>query len=177
MGTVVGGVGRFLPLFAEDQLGMSNFAAGMVSALLGGLAIFTRIMWGRLTERTIAAPRGLAIQAGMTVVAMALLLLAVAAGSWVLWIVAVVGALGLNSWNSVAMLAVITGVPSSQAGRASGRVVLGFMTGLSLGGYLTGVIETTTGRYDLAWATFLGLAAVATLLATRNTEAGRRADG
>jgi MFS family permease len=175
MGCVVGGVGRFLPLFAEDQLGMSNFAAGMVSALLGVLAIATRILWGRLTELYVRASLGLTIQAGLSVLAMALLLLAVPLGGWVLWVMAVIGSLGLNSWNSVAMLAVITGVPATLAGRASGVVVFGFMAGLSIGGFYTGLIETWTGRYDLAWWTFLVLAGIAAVLAASNRSAGERA--
>ena len=176
MGCVVGGVGRFLPLFAEDQLGMSNFAAGMVSALLGVLAIGTRIFWSRLTESRIAPSKGLTVQAGLTVVALALILLAAPLGSWVLWVVAVVGALGMNAWNSVAMLAVITGVPSALAGRASGIVILGFMAGLSIGGFYTGVIETQTGRYDLAWLTFLVLAGLAMALAAANRGVGMPSD-
>lgn len=174
MGCVVGGVGRFLPLFAEDQLGMSNFAAGMVSALLGVLAIATRILWGRLTEMYLRASLGLTIQAALSVLAMALLLLAVPLGGWVLWVMAVIGALGLNAWNSVAMLAVITGVPAALAGRASGVVVFGFMAGLSIGGFYTGLIETWTGRYDAAWVTFLVLATGAAVLAASNRGVGER---
>jgi MFS family permease len=174
MGCVVGGVGRFLPLFAEDQLGMSNFQAGMVSALIGGLAIGTRILWAQLTERVLPASRGLTIQAALSVASMALLLVAVPLGGWVLWVMAVVGALGLNAWNSVAMLAIITGVPPSLAGRASGVVVFGFMAGLSGGGFYTGVVETRTGRFDLAWWTFLVLAGCATVLASINRSLGER---
>jgi len=173
MGTVVGGTGRFLPLFAENQLGMSNFAAGMVSALLGGLAIATRILWGGLSESQVRPSLALAIQAALAACALGLMLLAVPIGSGMLWVMAAVGSLGLNSWNSVAMLAVITGVPTALAGRASGVVVFGFMTGLSIGGVFPGLIEELTGRYDLAWATLLVLALVSSVLATGNKELGR----
>ncbi len=173
MGIVVGGTGRFLPLFAEDQLGMSNFEAGMVSALLGGLAIVTRILWGRLSESQILPSLALAIQSALAAGALGLMLLAVPVGTGMLWVMAVVGSLGLNSWNAVAMLAVIAGVPAALAGRASGVVVFGFMIGLSIGGVYPGLIEELTGRYDLAWATLLILALASALLALRNRELGR----
>lgn len=172
MGCVVGGTGRFLPLFAEEQLGMSNFSAGMVSALLGGLAIGTRIVWARAAETRIRPGRALAVQAGLTMVALTLLLLATAVGSGLLWLVAVVGSVGMNSWNSVAMLAVISGVPLALAGRASGVVVMGFMVGLSLGGVFPGLVETWTGTYTAAWAVLLVLAGVAASLATFSKDLG-----
>jgi len=172
MGCVVGGTGRFLPLFAEEQLGMSNFSAGMVSALLGGLAIGTRIVWAGAAETRIRPGRALAVQAGLTMVALTLLLLATAVGSGLLWLVAVVGSVGMNSWNSVAMLAVISGVPLALAGRASGVVVMGFMVGLSLGGVFPGLVETWTGTYTAAWAVLLVLAGVAASLATFSKDLG-----
>ena len=116
---------------------------------------------------------GLFAQAALTVAAMSLLLLAVPVGNWLLWVMAIVGSLGMNSWNSVAMLAVINGVPSTEAGRASGVVVFGFMAGLSIGGYYTGVIADVTGRYDVAWWTFLVLALLAMVIARNNRGVGR----
>lgn len=174
MGTVVGGVGRFLPLFAENQLGTSNFEAGLVSGLLGGLAIGTRILWARMTESRIAPSDGLTTQAFLTAVAMALLLASIQVGSSLLWLMAVVGALGMNAWNSVAMLAVISGVPATASGRASGVVIFGFMAGLTSGGILTGEIANATDRYDGAWTTFLFLALIAMGLARVNRSVGGR---
>ncbi|MGY9072507.1 MAG: MFS transporter [Acidimicrobiales bacterium] len=172
MGLVVGGVGRFLPLFAEDQLGMSNVVAGLASSLLGGLAIGTRIMWGRLAERHMKPATALIINAATSVVAMLLLLGAVEYGSGFLWAMVIVGSLGLNAWNAVAMLAVISGVPASRAGRASGLVVAGFMSGLSMGSIYTGLMWDRFESYQGAWLTFAVLSGFAVVLAAMNRDLG-----
>tara|TARA_B100001996_G_scaffold290439_2_gene230641 strand:- start:1099 stop:1893 length:795 start_codon:yes stop_codon:yes gene_type:complete len=169
MGCVVGGVGRYTVLFAENALDMSNVRAGLVAGLPGGLAIATRIIWARLAEHRIAPPKALAIQSFLTVLVMLMLLAAVGVGSWVMWPAAVLSALGLNAWNAVAMLSVIIGVPQNQSGRASGRVVMGFMAGLTMGGFLTGLVADVTGGYETAWASLLVLSILATLLALRST--------
>ena len=167
MGLVVGGVGRFLPLFAEDQLGMSNVMAGMVSALAGGLAVGTRIGWAQVAERRVSPWTALSVHGALTVASMLCLIGAVSMGSWMVWVAAVVSAFGLNAWNAVAMLAVISGVPRAQAGRASGVVVGAFMAGLSVGGVSTGVVADRTGGYEVAWWTFAVLAAMATVVAMK----------
>ncbi len=169
MGCVVGGVGRYTVLFAENALDMSNVRAGLVAGLPGGLAIATRIIWARLAEHRIAPPKALAIQSFLTVLVMLMLLAAVGVGSWIMWPAAVLSALGLNAWNAVAMLSVIIGVPQNQSGRASGRVVMGFMAGLTMGGFLTGLVADVTGGYETAWASLLVLSILATLLALRST--------
>jgi len=63
------------------------------------------------------------------------------------------------------MLSVIIGVPQYQSGRASGRVVMGFMAGLTAGGFFTGLIADATGGYETAWAVLFLLSVIATLLA------------
>jgi len=173
MGCVVGGVGRYTVLFAENALAMSNVKAGLVAGLPGGLAIGTRIIWAHLAEHRIAPPRALAVQSVLTALVMLMLWVAVAVGSWIMWPVAVLSALGLNAWNAVAMLSVIIGVPRHQSGRASGRVVMGFMAGLTAGGFFTGLIADTTGGYETAWAVLFLLSVVATLLAWRSSNEWR----
>ena len=89
---------------------------------------------------------------------------------------AIVGALGMNAWNAVAMLAVISGVPAAASGRASGVVIFGFMAGLTSGGILTGEIANATDRYDAAWATFLVRALISMVLARTNRHVGSTAE-
>ena len=69
------------------------------------------------------------------------------------------------SWNAVAMLAIITGVPVALAGRASGIVMLGFMSGLSIGGLAAGYVIEWTGGFDTVWLAFAVCAAGASVLA------------
>jgi predicted MFS family arabinose efflux permease len=97
-----------------------------------------------------------------------MLLVAVGIGEWIMWPVAVLIAIGLNAFNAVLMLSVIIGVPPEQSGRASGRVVMGFMTGLTLGGFFTGLAVDATGGYETAWAGLLLLSLIAAVVARRS---------
>ncbi|MEC9338667.1 MAG: MFS transporter [Actinomycetota bacterium] len=168
MGCVVGGVGRYLVLFAENALDMSNVKAGIIAGLPGGLAIGTRIIWAQIAEHRMAPSRALTIQALLTALVMFMLFVAVGTGEWIMWPVAVLSAVGLNAWNAVAMLSVIIGVPHELSGRASGRVVMGFMAGLTVGGFLTGVAVDVTGGYEMAWGGLLILSLAAATLARRS---------
>jgi|TARA_B110000914_G_scaffold200113_1_gene191557 hypothetical protein len=71
-----------------------------------------------------------------------------------MWPMAFVAAAGLYAWNAVAMLSVIIGVPAKSSGRASGIVVMGFMAGLSIGGFV-GWIADLNGSFDVAWIILL----------------------
>ena len=165
MGGVVGGVGRFQVLFAEQSLGWTNFWAGMASALAGITAAASRIWWARLTETRVRPASALAIQSAFTVVAMALLMAAASVHGSLMWATSLLAGFTMMSWNAVAMLAIITGVPVALAGRASGMVMLGFMSGLSIGGLAAGYVIEWTGGFDTVWLAFAVCAAGASVLA------------
>ena len=165
MGGVVGGVGRFQVLFAEQSLGWTNFWAGMASALAGITAAASRIWWARLTETRVRPASALAIQSAFTVVAMALLMAATSVHGSLMWATSLLAGFTMMSWNAVAMLAIITGVPVALAGRASGMVMLGFMSGLSIGGLAAGYVIEWTGGFDTVWLAFAVCAAGASVLA------------
>ncbi|WP_419946128.1 MFS transporter [Candidatus Poriferisodalis sp.] len=165
MGSVVGGVGRFQVLFAEESLGWTNFWAGMASALAGIIAAASRIWWARLTERRVQPASALAVQSVFTVFAMVLLLAATTVHDSLMWVMSLLAGFTMMSWNAVAMLAVITGVPVALAGRASGIVMLGFMSGLSIGGLVAGYVYEQTGSFSVIWVSFAVCAAGATVLA------------
>ena len=80
-------------------------------------------------------------------------------------------ALGHTAWNAVANLAVIMNVPSRDAGRASGVIILGFLMGLTIAGPATGAIVDVAGRYEVVWWLSVALAAAsACVLAVRPPE-------
>jgi predicted MFS family arabinose efflux permease len=147
---------------------MSNVKAGIVAGLPGGLAIGTRILWAHLAEHRVTPSFALTTQSLLTAVVMLMLLVAVGIGEWIMWPVAVLTAIGLNAFNAVLMLSVIIGVPPEQSGRASGRVVMGFMAGLTLGGFFTGLAVDATGGYETAWAGLLLLSLIAAIIARRS---------
>ncbi len=165
MGGVVGGIGRFQVLFAEQALGWTNFWAGMASALAGITAAGSRIWWARLTETRVRPASALAIQSAFTVVALALLLGATSVHGSLMWAMSLLAGFTMMSWNAVAMLAIITGVPVALAGRASGIVMLGFMSGLSIGGLAAGYVIEWTGGFETVWLAFAVCAAGASVLA------------
>ena len=48
---------------------------------------------------------------------------------------------------------------------------MGFMTGLTVGGFLTGLVADVTGSYGTAWASLLLLSLIATFLAWQSGKA------
>lgn len=172
-GLVGGGVFRFIPLFAEERLGFSSERAGLVVAVGGALGIIGRIWWGRLTETKINPQRGLFLIGIGSVISIAGLIAAEAVGSWVLWAFSIVSAFCLGAWNVVAMLGVIRSVPSDDAGRSTGIVMLGFLGGLAFGAPITGwLTDRSDGDYQAAWWLWLAVAVVGTLtMAARRSEA------
>ncbi len=164
MGSVVGGFGRFQVLYAEQSLGWTNFWAGMASALAGITAAASRIWWARLTEVRVRPASALTIQSGLTVVALVLLLAAGSVHDSLMWVMSLLAGCTMMSFSAVSMLAIITGVPVSLAGRASGFVMLGFMSGLSIGGLAGYVIDWTDG-YSTVWLVCAACAAGASALA------------
>ncbi|MCH1436340.1 MAG: MFS transporter, partial [Acidimicrobiales bacterium] len=171
MGLAGGAIGRFLPLFAEEELGYSLAIAGLAASLGGLLGMGFRIMAARIAETSLAPTPLLIRLSGTAVVSSALLALSVPFGRWLLWPAVVFYALGHTAWNAVANLAVIMNVPSRDAGRASGVIILGFLMGLTIAGPATGAIVDVAGRYEVVWWLSVALAAVsACVLAVRTPE-------
>lgn len=165
MGTGGGAIGRFLALFAEEEVGMTNRTAGLVLALTGVAGVASRVYAGRIAEHRIAPLRLLSILALIGSGVGLLLLLTLQVGSWLLWIVAVTFAVGHAAWNAVAMLAIILGVDRSQAGRASGAVMFGFLGGLAIGSPIAGLVIDATGSYQPVWIAAFVLALASSVVA------------
>jgi predicted MFS family arabinose efflux permease len=175
MGTGGGAIGRFLALFAEEEGGLSNTSAGLVLAVSGLAGMVARVIAGRLAEHRIAPLPLLAILAAIGAVVCLLLLVTLQVGTWLLWIIALLYAVGHAAWNAVAMLAIIVGVDRSQAGRASGAVMFGFLGGLAVGSPIAGLAIDATDSYQPVWIGALCLAIASVLVARfahRVAEAG-----
>lgn len=158
MGTGGGAIGRFLALFAEEEAGLSNAAAGLVLGLSGLVGMGTRVTAGRLAEHRVAPLPMLAVLAGVGAVVSLLLTVTLSVGAWLLWPIAVLFAVGYAAWNAVAMLAIIVGVDRSHAGRASGAVMVGFLGGLAVGSPIAGLVIDATESYQPVWIGTLVLA-------------------
>ncbi len=153
----------FVPLFAQEALGYGPRAGGLAAALVGLVAFGGRIAWARFTERGERVILTLGLMAVLSMVA-GLAFLGATSSSALLWVAVAVVGMSSSSWNSVGMLAVIHDAGAEQAGRASGRVMFGFLLGLGIGSPLYGRTIDSTGGYALMWWIAIAAYAAATVL-------------
>ena len=165
MGLIGGGLGRFLPLFAEESVGLTPEMAGRVFGVQGLVAIPTRILSGILLDRGMSARRTLIVMGAGGAGAVALILASTDGSEAFLWIGTILAGLTLGSWNTAANLAMIR--ERRGAGRASGVLIFGFLAGLTLGGPIVGRSIDTFDSYSPAWAGSAILALIATAVVTR----------
>lgn len=150
----------YLPLYAEESLGMASGQAGQALAFSGLLGIVGRIGWARVAESRLGTMRSSMIIAVLAVIASLSLAFGRLFGNWSIWVAAGLVGLSISAWHSVGMLAVIQIVPSSLAGRASGLVYFGFLAGLGGGAPLFGWSVDLLGVYTPGWLAIAALFAV-----------------
>jgi predicted MFS family arabinose efflux permease len=152
MGFGVGAVSAYLPLYAVEELDFRRGTAGLTAALMGFIGILARVGWGRRQDRTTnPVLRSLGTLAVGSVLATGAMAAAAALGSGLLWVgTALFGATAV-AWNSLGMLSIVRDVEVSVAGRASGRVLLGFYVGFLVGPVSFGWTVDHHG-YAAGWA-------------------------
>ena len=173
VGAALQGVNFYLPLFGYEDLGLSVETAGLLAAIVGGVGIVARIIWGRITDRAgsnLAMP---AVAAGGAC-ALALLLLSSILSPELIWLGALLmGATGVAA-NVVVMVSVIHAVPSHAIGRATGLVATGMYVGFAAGPISVGALVDGTGSYAIAWAAIIGIYAIAVIAALGFANQARR---
>ncbi|MDX1448879.1 MAG: MFS transporter, partial [Acidimicrobiia bacterium] len=159
-GFILGAAGTaiftFLPLYAEESLGLGPASAGLAVAVTGVAGVVGRILWGRFAEIRFGTWRSLEYIAVLAAGAAAVLVAAQEV-TWLVWVAAVLTGFSASAWNSVGMLAVIETATPAQAGRASGVVLFGFLAGLGLGAPAFGFGVDQSGTYGPGW-TAVGVA-------------------
>lgn len=141
----------YLPLYAEETLEMAPERAGQTLAFSGLMGVVGRIGWARVAESRLGTMRGSMIIAVLAIVASLILAFGSLLGDWSIWLAAGLLGLSVSAWHSVGMLAAIQIVPSSLAGRTSGLVYFGFLTGLGAGAPLFGWSVDLFGVYTPGW--------------------------
>ncbi|MPZ89315.1 MAG: MFS transporter [Nitriliruptorales bacterium] len=165
MGIGVGVVTAYLPLYAVEELGFTTAKGGSVAALVGLVGVAARIFWGRQADRAGAGVVTLlAWMAAAAVAGVALIWAGPALGDWALWTGAVVYGMTAIAWNAVGMLALVRDIDVRLAGRASGRVLLGFYGGFVVGPVGFGWTVDASGRYLFGWSLIIATFVAATLL-------------
>lgn len=149
----VGGtaVVTYLPLYGQEEFGLSPVVAGATLAVMGVTGVAGRIGWGRMAEVWLGADRALAIVAGLSCLVGLGLVMSPVLGAWIIWPVAVLTGLSASSWNTLGMLSIIQQVPKESTGRASGTLMLGFLSGVGLGAPVFGRSVDAFGDYRPGW--------------------------
>lgn len=168
MGTAGGAVGRFFPLFVEESLGFSTEMAGLLVAVGGLMGMGARVLAGRWAEERMNPTRLLAILAAIGAAYCLLLAVVTPSTRDLLLLSPPLSAVGIAAWNAVAMLAIIMFVSSTDAGRASGVVMLGFLGGLTISAPIAGFAVDQLDSYRSVWivATLLAVIAAGVAMTT-----------
>ena len=151
MGTGMSVVLTYLPLYAQEAEGMSRGQAGLAVAVTGLVGIPARLGWARVAEGRFGSVRSLRMIALLAVTMGLVLAFGHHLGSWTIWLAAALTGLSGSAWNAVGMLAIIAMLPTTLAGRGSGIVLTGFLTGLGLGAPLVGWSVDRLGVYTPGW--------------------------
>ena len=160
MGAGMSVVLTYLPLYAEEIMGMSRELGGLAVAVTGLVGIVARLGWAHLAEGPLGSVRSLRIIALLAVTVGVVLALADQLGPWAIWTAAALTGLSGSAWNAVGMLAIIRILPTSLAGRGSGVVLFGFLGGLSMGAPLVGWSVDVLGTYTPGWLAITALFAI-----------------
>ena len=142
----------FVPLYAQEKIGMSVGLAGTVIAVSAAVGAAARIVWGRIAERA-GDPAIPLIWIGALSVGSTLLTWAASPSVPLLvWAGAVLMGIGASSWMSVGMLAAMTLAGPERTGRSTAFIMFGFGVGLTVGPVLFGWGVDSSGTYDLPLA-------------------------
>ncbi|MEV0111010.1 MFS transporter [Nocardia sp. NPDC050799] len=164
MGFGLQATNAYTPLFAHQRLGFGVRTAGLAAAMIGVVGLASRIWWGRRSDRQELAPSTFTVLALGSAAGVALVLSAVRAGPWAVWLGAgVFGAAALAS-NSVTMSALIRSVPPARLGAATALLVTGLYLGFATGPLAFGLVLDHTLSFELAWLLPLAAFAVAAVL-------------
>ena len=129
--------------------------------------MFGRILWARYSEKEDRYVDSLVWIAGVAMLGVAFFALAEPLGWGLIWVGVVVTGISSSSWNSVGMLAVIHEAGEQRAGRASGIVLLGFLTGLGVAPAVFGWTVDRTGSYLTMWVLSAAALAASFVVALR----------
>lgn len=172
MGAGMTALTSYLPLYANEELALGPAHAGAVASALGLTAVGSRILWSRAGEGLPRFAPSLALISTLSILAVAAVWAAPFVGVWLLWVGAVGAGASLTAWGGLTMLAVIAGTEARHAGRASGLIQLGFLSGLAWGPAAFGVVVDATGSYSVGWVGVILLLAAGSLVTLVERRAG-----
>ena len=152
MGIGVGAYIAFVPLYAQEELGMGVALAGTVIAVSGASGALWRVLWGRIAERAGHPTVPLLAIGALSAGAFIATWVAAYTTPYLIWVGAALVGMSTGSWMSVGMMAAIMLSEPQQTGQSTASIVLGFALGLTIGPVVFGWTVDTFGTYDLPWA-------------------------
>jgi len=150
----------FLPLYAQEGVGLSPTGAGLVASVLGVCGVAGRITWGTLGNRFHRPSTALIIIAGIAVLAALSIGISATVGAVTLWLGAVLAGASSQAWHAVAWLVILDRVGTNSVGKASGVMQTGSSIGFAIGPVAAGSLIDATGSYWAAWGPLAVLFAV-----------------
>jgi MFS family permease len=151
-GAAMQATNAYLPLYAYEALELDPTTAGLTAAVVGGVGLVSRPVWGRVAEGTTRLPRLLCFMALLSAGGSALILSASRSPSaWALWLgSAVHGAIAVAA-TVVVTVALLRTTVAEQVGRSTGLVGLGIFLGFSVGPIGFGWLSDRVSSYVGGW--------------------------
>lgn len=155
VGLAAASIATYLPLYAQEALGMSAATAGLVVAAMGVVAVVGRVVWGHAARRVSDLRGRLRLIALLAIGATALIWSASHAERDLVWLGAILWGASILSVGALGNLAVMHYSIAENTGRASGVMITGFGVGLMIGAPAFGLSVDLTGAYDVGFCLLL----------------------
>ena len=157
----------YLPLYSQEEVGVSLSVAGAIVGVAAGFAIFSRIAVSQLSMRAKHFSGPLWLISVASVLSAGAVWSASHLGVGLLWVGGILAGAITPAAIPVVWLAVMSSVRARDAGRASGIPTLGYGAGFAVGTPLFGYSVDVTGGYDLGYAAVAVTYAASALLIWR----------
>ena len=165
MGAAITAVLTYLPLYAQEILGMTQGEAGRALSISGWVGIAGLVGWTRLAEGRFGAVRSLMVIACLGAGLGLVLAYGPQLGTWSIWLAGFLTGLSGSAWNAVCMLVAIQGLSGSLTGKGSGVMLAGALGGGGVGAPLLGWSVDHLGVYRPGWLGAAGFFVAALLVA------------
>jgi predicted MFS family arabinose efflux permease len=166
LGLAAAGIATYLPLYAQEALGMGAPSAGLVVATMGIVAVVGRVVWGHSARRVSDLRGRLRWIALLAIGATAFMWSASHVDPDLIWVGAVLWGASILSVGALGNLAVMHYSIAADTGGASGVMTTGFGVGLMIGAPIFGLSVDLTGAYDVGFLLLLVELVSLTLVST-----------
>lgn len=162
-GAVAQATNVYLPLYAHVELELSASDAGLVVAVLGGVGVIARFLWGRGVQDVSDLRTPMSWLSAITVIALIGIVFTERIGTWLVWPAAGLFGFSALAANVLVMVAILNVTPADSIGRATGRVSLGLFLGFMCGPPAAGLVIDFLG-YPAMWMLLMALGVLATVI-------------